>query len=107
LTLGIEKTETQPRQRAEAEIVRGAAPDPEEYADRTLRGGLEQLTRTDRCRLPRIALRRGEQRESAGDGHLDHGDLVVVPGQAIFIAGLIATLSTFSGSITWAEVDRI
>jgi hypothetical protein len=35
------------------------------------------------------------------------GDLVVTPGSAIFVAGNIATLSTFSGSITWAEVDRI
>jgi hypothetical protein len=35
------------------------------------------------------------------------GDLVVTPGSAIFVAGNIATLSTFSGSITWAEVDRL
>jgi hypothetical protein len=35
------------------------------------------------------------------------GDLVVTPGSAIFVAGNIATLSTFTGSITWAEVDRL
>jgi len=42
------------------------------------------------------------------DAHFDFeaGDLVVTPGRAIFVAGNIATLSTFSGSITWAEVDR-
>lgn len=35
------------------------------------------------------------------------GDLVVTPGQAIFVAGNIATLAKFSGSITWAEVSRV
>ena len=35
------------------------------------------------------------------------GDLVVTPGSAIFLAGNIAQLSTWTGSITWAEVDRI
>ena len=35
------------------------------------------------------------------------GDLVVVPGMAIFVAGAIATLSKHAGSISWAEVDRI
>lgn len=35
------------------------------------------------------------------------GDLVVTPGTAIFVAGNIATLSKFGGSIVWAEVDRI
>ena len=35
------------------------------------------------------------------------GDAVVAPGTAIFIAGNIATLSKFTGSITWAEVSRI
>lgn len=37
----------------------------------------------------------------------DAGDLVVTPGMAIFVAGNIATLSKFTGSITWAEVSRI
>lgn len=35
------------------------------------------------------------------------GDLVVTPGQAIFIAGNIATLSKWSGSITWIETSRV
>ena len=35
------------------------------------------------------------------------GDLVVIPGMAIFVAGNIATLSKFTGSITWAEVSRV
>ncbi len=35
------------------------------------------------------------------------GDLVVTPGQAIFVAGNIAMLSKFAGSITWAEVSRV
>ena len=34
-------------------------------------------------------------------------DAVVAPGTAIFVAGNIATLSKFAGSITWAEVSRI
>ena len=37
----------------------------------------------------------------------DEGDLVVTPGMAIFVAGNIATLSKYSGSIVWAEIDRI
>jgi len=35
------------------------------------------------------------------------GDLVVPPGQAIFVAGNIATLSKFTGSIVWAEINRV
>ena len=34
------------------------------------------------------------------------GDLVVTPGQAIFVAGNIATLITAACSIVWAEVSR-
>ena len=43
----------------------------------------------------------------SGRFDFDEGDLVVTPGMAIFVAGNIATLSTFSGSITWAEISRI
>lgn len=50
---------------------------------------------------------------AAGTGQMPYesvlnfdGDLVVTPGNAIFLAGNIATLATLSGSITWAEVDR-
>lgn len=35
------------------------------------------------------------------------GDLVVTPGSAIFVAGNIATLAKWTGSITWAEISRI
>jgi len=35
------------------------------------------------------------------------GDVVVTPGSAIFLAGNIATLTTWSGSLTWAEVSRV
>jgi len=35
------------------------------------------------------------------------GDLVVTPGSAIFLAGNIATLAKWTGSITWAELSRI
>jgi hypothetical protein len=35
------------------------------------------------------------------------GDEVVCPGTAIFVAGNIATLDKFAGSITWAEVSRL
>lgn len=35
------------------------------------------------------------------------GELVVTPGQAIFLAGNIATLITAAPSITWAEVSRV
>jgi hypothetical protein len=35
------------------------------------------------------------------------GDIVVTPGQAIFVAGNIATLSKWSGSLTWLETSRI
>ena len=35
------------------------------------------------------------------------GDLIVTPGSAIFLAGNIATLSIWTGSITWAEVSRV
>ena len=35
------------------------------------------------------------------------GDLVVTPGSAIFLAGNIATLSTWTGSITWSEFSRV
>ena len=41
------------------------------------------------------------------DFDFDQGDLVVTPGMAIFVAGNIATLDKFAGSITWAEVSRI
>lgn len=41
------------------------------------------------------------------DFDFDQGDLVVTPGQAIFVAGNIATLTKWTGSITWAEVSRI
>ncbi len=34
------------------------------------------------------------------------GEEVLTPGTAIFVAGNIATLSKFSGSIVWAEVPR-
>lgn len=34
------------------------------------------------------------------------GDLVVTPGMAIFVAGNIAQLSKWTGSITWAEISR-
>lgn len=34
------------------------------------------------------------------------GDEVLTPGTAIFVAGNIAMLSKFSGSIVWAEIDR-
>lgn len=34
------------------------------------------------------------------------GELVVTPGSAIFVAGNIATLAKWSGSLMWAEVDR-
>jgi hypothetical protein len=35
-----------------------------------------------------------------------HGEEVLTPGTAIFVAGNIATLSKFTGSIVWAEIDR-
>lgn len=35
------------------------------------------------------------------------GELVVPPGNAIFVAGNIATLAKWSGSLVWAEVDRV
>ena len=35
------------------------------------------------------------------------GELVVPPGNAIFLAGNIATLAKWSGSLVWAEVDRV
>ena len=35
-----------------------------------------------------------------------HGDLLVAPNTAIFVAGNIATLSKFTGSIVWAEFGR-
>jgi len=31
---------------------------------------------------------------------------VLTPGTAVFVAGNIATLATFSGGITWAEISR-
>lgn len=34
------------------------------------------------------------------------GDEVLVPGTAVFVAGNIATLAKWSGSLTWAEVTR-
>lgn len=34
------------------------------------------------------------------------GELVIPPGNAIFVAGNIATLAKWSGSVVWAEVDR-
>lgn len=34
------------------------------------------------------------------------GELVIPPGNAIFVAGNIATLAKWSGSLVWAEVDR-
>lgn len=34
------------------------------------------------------------------------GDFVITPGSAIFLAGNIATLSKWAGSLTWAEVER-
>jgi hypothetical protein len=34
------------------------------------------------------------------------GELVLPPGNAIFVAGNIATLATWAGSVVWAEVDR-
>ena len=37
----------------------------------------------------------------------DLGDLTVVPGMAIFVAGNIAQLSTWAASIVWAEIGRI
>lgn len=51
---------------------------------------------------------------AAGTGQMPYtsdmafdGDLVVTPGTAIFLCGNIATLATLSGSITWAEVNRV
>lgn len=51
---------------------------------------------------------------AAGTGQMPYradyqfdGDLVVTPGTAIFVAGLIATLAKFSGSLAWAEIDRV
>lgn len=35
------------------------------------------------------------------------GDVVVTPGTAIFVAGNIATLAKWSGSLTWAEISRV
>ena len=35
------------------------------------------------------------------------GEVVVTPGQAIFLAGNIANLSKWAGSLSWAEVSRI
>ena len=35
------------------------------------------------------------------------GQIVLTPGTAIFVCGNIATLSTWSGSLTWAEVSRV
>lgn len=35
-----------------------------------------------------------------------HGEEVLTPGTAVFVAGNIATLATWSGSLTWAEVAR-
>ena len=35
-----------------------------------------------------------------------HGEEVLTPGTAIFLAGNIATLSKLTGSIVWAEIDR-
>jgi hypothetical protein len=35
------------------------------------------------------------------------GELVLPPGNAIFVAGNIATLAKWAGSLMWAEVDRI
>ena len=34
------------------------------------------------------------------------GDIILTPGTAAFVAGNIATLSKFTGSLTWAEIDR-
>lgn len=34
------------------------------------------------------------------------GELVVPPGNAIFVAGNIATLAKWTGSLMWAEVDK-
>ena len=33
------------------------------------------------------------------------GDLIIAPGNAVFLAGNIATLTIWAASITWAEVD--
>lgn len=35
------------------------------------------------------------------------GEVVVTPGSAIWLAGNIATLTKWSGSLTWAEVSRV
>ena len=35
------------------------------------------------------------------------GELVIPPGNAIFVAGNIATLAKWSGSLVWAEVDKV
>jgi len=35
------------------------------------------------------------------------GDVVVTPGSAVFLAGNIATLAKFTGSLVWAEISRI
>lgn len=35
-----------------------------------------------------------------------HGEEVLTPGTAIFVCGNIATLSKFTGSLVWAELDR-
>lgn len=37
---------------------------------------------------------------------LFHGEEVLTPGTAIFVAGNIATLAKFTGSIVWAEIGR-
>lgn len=34
------------------------------------------------------------------------GEIVLTPGSAVFVAGNIATLAKWSGSLMWAEVDR-
>jgi hypothetical protein len=35
------------------------------------------------------------------------GDLVVTPGEAVFLAGNIAQLTKWAGGITWAEISRV
>lgn len=35
------------------------------------------------------------------------GDVVLTPGTAVFLAGNIATLSKWTGSVTWAEISRV
>lgn len=69
-------------ERAEPEVARGAAADTEEDGGRAgLRRSGDELAGAERRGLPRVTLVRRQERQAAGRGHLDHGDLGGVRGR--------------------------